>query len=73
MAREIATYQEIQKWVESHHGFQPKTCWIAHCKELQGMPVRAAVNRHGEARAEECPPEKRTAIFQAFRNFGMNA
>jgi len=71
MTGDIATYQEIQKWVEVHRRFQPKTCWIAHCKELQNLPLRPAANRHGPGRVEECPLEKRTAIFQAFRHFGM--
>jgi 23S rRNA (uracil1939-C5)-methyltransferase len=69
--RQQATYQEIQKWVEQHHGFQPKTGWIAHCKELQGVPLREAANRRGTERLDPCPPDKRTAIIQAFRHFGM--
>jgi hypothetical protein len=56
---------------EQHHGFQPKTCWIAHCKELQGVPLRKAANRRGKERLDPCPPDKRTAIIQAFRRFGM--
>jgi hypothetical protein len=69
--RQHATYQEIQKWVEQHHGFQLKTCWIAHCVELQGIPLREAVHRRGTERLDPCPPDKRTAIIQAFRHFGM--
>src|ERR1700693_1432909 len=56
--RQQATYQEIQKWVEQHHGFQPKTCWIAHCKDLQGVPLREAANRRGKERLDPCPPDK---------------
>ena len=27
-------YRQIQDWVKAEYGFTPKTCWIAHCKEL---------------------------------------
>ncbi len=66
-----ATYQEIQKWVRQRHGFEPKTCWIAHCKELSRLPVRAAANRQAEQRSQPCPPDKQAAIKQAFQYFGM--
>jgi len=71
MQRQPATYQEIRKWVEQRHGFKPETCWIAHCKELYGLPVDRAPNRQGDERVKECPPEKRPLIAQAFRYFGM--
>jgi hypothetical protein len=69
--RESATYQEIQKWVQQEFGFKPKTCWIAHCKEIYGLPLSAAPNRLGEERVELCPPDKRPAIKKAFQHFGM--
>lgn len=66
----MATYREIQRWVKPEYGFVPKTCWIAHCKELMGIPLRAAWNRSGE-RQETCPNEKRAMLFAAFRNSGI--
>ena len=66
----IATYKEIQGWVRQEHGFQPKTCWIAHCKELKGLPLGTAWNRAGD-RQEPCPKERQPMIFAAFRRFGM--
>jgi hypothetical protein len=69
--RRSATYQEIQKWVSQQCGFTPKTCWLAHCKELLGLPVRVAWNRRGMQRLVPCPPEKRAAIKKAFQHFGM--
>ena len=66
-----STYREIQDWVKKTYGWQPKTCWIAHCKALKGLPVRTAWNRQGRARVEPCPPDKRRAIFKAFEHFGM--
>jgi hypothetical protein len=74
--RQPATYQEIQKWVESRFGFMPETCWIAHCKELCGLPLGEAPNRRGDERAKPCPPEKRPAIKEgvsAFWNDGGSA
>jgi hypothetical protein len=60
------TDQEVQKWVARQHGFVPESAWIAHCKELCGIPTP------GTAASENpCPPEKEAAIKQAFRHFGL--
>ena len=67
----MATYREVRDWVKVKHGFVPETCWIAHCKELAGLPLGAAPNRRGEQRVKPCPPAKRDAIMAAFRHFGM--
>ena len=67
----MATYKEISEWVENNYGFVPKTCWIAHCKELYGLPVNTAPNRYGTDREVPCPENKRNAIYAAFRHFGM--
>ena len=67
----MATYPEIQSWVKAKYGFVPKDCWIAHCKELAGIPVRRAPNRIGEGRAVPCPEAKRHPIERAFRHFKM--
>ena len=64
----MATYRQIQKWVRCQYGWIPKTCWIAHCKELAGLERRDAPNRDPERR-HPCPQEKREAIFAAFRRF----
>ena len=67
----MATYKEIQNWVRSNYEWTPKTCWIAHCKELFGLPVRTAPNRYGSGRIEPCPEDRRDAIYEAFRYFRM--
>ena len=64
-------YSQIQAWVKSKYGWEPKTCWIAHCKELAGLPVRRAWNRGEVGRLVPCPADKQAAIFEAFRNFNM--
>ena len=55
------TYIEIQAWVKLKHGWEPKTCWIAHCKELLGLIPP------NKERKNPCPPKKREAIFEAIR------
>ena len=68
----MATYKEIQGYVKETYGFLPKTCWIAHIKELCGIPVKNAPNRISPSHREKpCPPEKMPYIKKAFRYFGM--
>ncbi len=67
----MATYKEIQAWVKARYGWLPRTCWIAHRKEMNGLPRRNAHNRQGLARLVPCPADKRDAIFTAFQQFGM--
>jgi hypothetical protein len=69
--RESATYQDTQKWVQQEFGLKPKTCWIAHCKEIYGFPLVTAPDRQGEEPIEPCPPEKRPAIKKSLHHFGM--
>ena len=54
----MATYKQIQDWVKKEHGFVIKTCWIAHVKHMEGLPMRKAHNRIGEDRVNPCPPDK---------------
>lgn len=67
----MATYLEITQWVKRHYGFHPKSCWIAHCKELNGLRTERAWNRRNESREVPCPHSKRVAIESAFRHFAM--
>jgi hypothetical protein len=68
----MPTYSEIQKFVQRRHGFVPKTAWIAHVKILRGMSARGAANRAGPGRpVVPCPPERREAIEEALRHFGL--
>ncbi len=65
------TYRQIAEHVKSTHGWKPKMCWIAHCKEIAGLPVRRAPNRMDEegARANPCPNDRVRPILAAFRYF----
>jgi hypothetical protein len=69
---EMATDAEIRKFVQRHHGFIPKTGWIAHVKEVHGVPTLRGANRARRGRdVEPCPQEKREAIEEALRHFGV--
>lgn len=66
------TYTDIAECVKQRNGFVPKTCWIAHVKELNGLPVRVAPNRQSRAaRVFPCPPEKRKAIEECLKRLGL--
>lgn len=67
----MAAYREISDYVRKNYGFAPKSCWIAHVKELSGLPVRRAWNRSSRGRKVPCPPKKIKPIRAAFRHFGM--
>jgi hypothetical protein len=66
------TYRAIQECVKRKAGFTPKTCWIAHVKELNGLPLKSAPNRQAsEVRQYPCPPDKRGSIEDCLRHFKM--
>lgn len=68
----MATYAEIQSYVKKKYGYTVKTCWIAHVKELNGLPVRQAPNRYSPyKRLHPCPSSKRDAIEDAMKHLGM--
>ena len=68
----MASYKQIQLHVKQKFGFVPKTCWIAHVKELSGIPTRRAPNRiDNSGRVEPCPLERQAAIIEALRHFGI--
>jgi addiction module HigA family antidote len=58
----MPTYKDIQDKVKQMYGFKPKTCWIAHTKEIMGLPVRQAANRKGPTREVPCPQSKMEQI-----------
>lgn len=68
---DMTTYCRIQDWVKKNCGFTVKTCWIAHVKELSGLPVKRTHNRRGANRLPPCPPEKIKPIRKALQYFEM--
>lgn len=68
----MATYKQVQDYVRSNFGYTPKTCWIAHCKEIYGLAPRKSHRRlDSEQRKYPCPEEKRPEIEKAFKAMGM--
>ena len=68
----MATYKEIQEFIQKKYGYCVKTCWIAHMKEVCGLPVKMANNRYSpDSRTHPCPVEKQAAIRKAFEYFHM--
>jgi hypothetical protein len=67
----MATSAEIQKFVQRQHGFVPKMGWIAHVKEVHGIPtLRGAAGPVGIVTSSRAHP-KSVAIEEALRHFGM--
>jgi hypothetical protein len=68
----MATYKQLQAYVKQQYGFVPKTCWIAHVKEMSGLHPSLAPNRYdSEKREYPCPLDKIEPIRSAFRHFEM--
>ena len=56
----MATYAKIQVWVKKEYGWQPKTCWIAHCKELKGLKTEKS--SQPKRRKKTSMPGKQTRV-----------
>ena len=67
----MATYKDIQEYVKRRYGYTVKTCWIAHVKEICGLPINNAANRISYSRTNPCPYDKVNSIMEAFKYFGM--
>ena len=67
----MASYQEIKNYVLEKHGNRVKSGWIAHAKEVYGIPVKKAGNRKGNERLWPCPKKNLSLIKEAFEHFDM--
>ena len=67
----MAAHRDIHAYVKDNFGFTLKTCWIAHVKEMSGLPLRLAWNRRRAQREEPRPPHSVQAIRGALKHFGM--
>ncbi|GLZ23004.1 hypothetical protein [Burkholderia plantarii] len=63
----MATYRDIQAFVKERYGIDAQSAWIAHVKELNGLPVKS---RRTSIRIKSCPEQWRAAIEEAMRHFG---
>ena len=46
----MTSYQQIKDYIQENHGKKIKSVWIAHAKEIYGIPIKKASNRQGERR-----------------------
>lgn len=72
-AESKATYEEIREYVFEHTGLKVSYLYIAQVKQKYGIIERENYNKpkSENARQPQCPPEKKKAITEALRHFGM--
>lgn len=63
------TYANICDYVQKAHGMKVSSLYVAQMKAECGLETQA--DRSGDKKQPKCPPEKREAILDAFRHFGM--
>ena len=68
-----ATYEQIKAYVLEHTGLKVSSLYIAQIKKKCGLDVGENFNlpKSENARQPQCTPEKKEAIMQAFKHFGM--
>ncbi len=70
MPKKAATYLDIEKYIRQKYHRTVKSCWIAHAKEIYGLPVSKSPRRQGK-RMVPCPDSKLPWIKEAFKHFEM--
>lgn len=63
------TYANICDYVQKTHGMKVSSLYVAQMKAECGLETQA--DRSGDKKQPKCPPEKREAILDAFRHFGL--
>lgn len=63
------TYTNIRDYVQKTHGMKVSSLYVAQMKAECGLETQA--DRSGDKKQPKCPPEKREAILDAFRHFGL--
>ena len=66
----MTSYLEIKEYVKKNHNKNIKSGWIAHAKEIYGIPIKQAGNRKGD-RKWPCPKKNLPLIKEAFEHFKM--
>ncbi len=70
----MATFQEIQNYINVKHGKVVKTCWIAHAKQINGIPLVTASQWHLDSiRNFPCPDEILPLMNEAFLHFKLTS
>ena len=67
--KEQPTYANICDYVQKTHGMKVSSLNVAQMKAECGLETQA--DRSGDKKQPKCPPEKREAILDAFRHFGL--
>ena len=63
------TYANIRDYVQKTHGMKVSSLYVAQMKAECGLETQS--DRSGDKKQPKCPPEKREAILDAFRHFGL--
>lgn len=68
----IATYRQIQDYIEEIYGYIPKKTWIAHMIEECDLNPEMPTNRRLQAeRVNPCPPDRQDDLREAFEYFKL--
>lgn len=67
--KEQPTYANICDYVQKTYGMKVSSLYVAQMKAECGLETQA--DRSGDKKQPKCPPEKREAILDAFRHFGL--
>jgi hypothetical protein len=68
----MATYEQVRTFVKDKHGKTMQSCWIAHAKEINKLPIKSTHNRKSSIkRVKPCPLKQLAWIEEAFRHFSM--
>ncbi len=71
MNKNGVTIKEIQKYCKKHFNVTAKNTYIAHAKELNGIPVLRATNRKSDKRLWPCPVKMQPLLKIAFIDLGI--
>ena len=68
----MPTYKQIQEYIKTEYGFNVRSSWIAHVKEMCGLnPIIAPNRKDRSKRIYPCPSNKIVPILKAFKHFKM--
>lgn len=66
------TYGDVADWVKKEYGLHVSSLYIAQVKRECGFDMMENFNKGKEGhRVPKCPEEKRKAILEALKHFGV--
>ena len=65
--KDQSTYEDIRNYVQKTYGLEVSSLFVAQMKAECGL----GTDMSGDKKQPKCPPEKREAILDAFRHFGL--